>query len=369
MLLFNPVKVGLIGCGSASGAYLSRLKKFEILELYACADIEIYRAEAKAEQYKIPRVYTEDELLQDKKIQVVLNLTPPRVHARINLAAVQTGKHLYSDKPLTLTREEAQALLTEARERRLLVGCAPDTFLGGGIQTCRKLIDDGVIGQPIAATAFMACAGHENWHRAPERYYQPGGGPMLDMGPYYLTTLVYLMGPIVRVCGSARASFPERIITTENRRGTRIPVQVPTHYSGILDFSSGAIGTVIQSFDMPFHHLSHIEIYGTKGTISVPDPNSYDGPVQIRLSAAADWEDVNLSHSKDMGRGIGLADMAYAITHDRPHRANGELAFHVLDVMLAFEESSQSGRHVIVESSCVRPAPLPLGLAPGELDF
>jgi predicted dehydrogenase len=369
MMLLKPVKVGIIGCGSVSGSYISRLKKFPVLEIHACADLELYRAEAKAEQYKIPRACTVEELLKDKKIQVVLNLTPPKLHARINLAILQAGKHLYSEKPLTLSREEAKKLLTEAFQQKLLIGCAPDTFFGGGIQTCRKLIDEGAIGVPIAATAFMGSAGHEHWHPAPEIFYQPGGGPMFDMGPYYLTTLVYLIGRIARVSGSARASYPERTITTESRRGATIPVQVSTHYSGVIDFANGAIGTIIQSFDLPSHHLPHIEIYGTEGTLSVPDPYTYDGPVKIRSHRSNDWREVPLTHSRDVGRGVGLADLAYAITHGRPHRAHGQLAYHILDVMLAFEESSHSGHHILIETPCERPTPLPTDLAPGELDF
>jgi predicted dehydrogenase len=248
------------------------------------------------------------------------------------------------------------------------VGCAPDTFLGGGIQTCRKLIDDGQIGEPVAATAFMTCHGHENWHPGPAFYYQRGGGPMLDMGPYYLTALVNLVGPIRRVTGSTRITFAERLITSQPLRGERIVVETATHVAGVMDFANGAVGSIITSFDIWAAHLPRIEIYGAEGSLSVPDPNRFDGTVLLRRAGASDWSEIPLTHSADVGRGIGVADMAYALTYGRPARASGELAYHVLDVMCAFEDASQTGRHVDIESTCVQPAALPSGLAPGKLD-
>ena len=369
MVPFKPVKVGILGCGSTSGAYLSRLKKYPLVELYACADLEIYRAEARAEQYKIPRVYVVDELLEDKKVQLVVNLTPAAIHGRTNLSILLAGKHLYSERPLALHREEARNLLAEGQARHLLLGSAPDTFLGGGLQTCRQLLDAGAIGEPVAAVAFMGSRGPEHWHPAPEAFYQAGGGPMVDSGFYYLSALVSLLGPVTRVSCSCRSVRSSRTISTAARAGVSFPVQIPTHYSATLDFNNGVIATVLQSYDVTDHHLPHLEIYGTEGVLSLPDPDSYDGPVRIRRTLDAEWTEVALTHVKGIGRGVGVADLAYALASKRRHRANEQLAFHLLDILLACDESSQMGQHIKVGSTCERPAPLPPGLALHELDL
>jgi Predicted dehydrogenases and related proteins len=231
------------------------------------------------------------------------------------------------------------------------------------------LIDDGAIGQPVAAVAFMVNHGPEHWHPDPDFYYQIGAGPMFDMGPYYLTALVNLIGPVRRVTGSARITTPERTITSAPKFGTTIRVNTPTHVAGLLDFASGAVGTIITSFDVWGSTLPRIEIYGTEGTLSVPDPNTFGGPVRLNRAGSREWEDVPLTHGyAENSRGIGLADMAAAIRSGRPHRANGALAYHVLDLMHAFHDASDQGRHIEVESTCERPAPLPVGLATGEVD-
>jgi predicted dehydrogenase len=268
-----------------------------------------------------------------------------------------------------VTREDGQRVIAAAQERGVRVGCAPDTFLGGGQQTCRKLVDDGWIGEPVAAVAFMAGHGPESWHPSPEFFYQVGGGPMLDVGPYYVTSLVNLLGPIRRVSGSTRISFAERIATSTQHRGRRIPVEVPTHVAGVVDFVAGPVAMVMTSFDIWSNNLPRIEIYGSEGSLNVPDPNIFGGRVSVRRAGATDWSDVPLTHSDQVGRGIGVADLAYAITYGRPHRASGELAYHVLDVMHAFGDSSGSGRHIEMTSSAARPAALPLGLPEGRLDI
>jgi len=362
------VKVGVIGCGNISGAYFRGCKPYDILEVVACADLIMDRAKAKAEEFEVPRACSVDELLADPEIQIVVNLTIPKAHTEVNLAAIAAGKNVHCEKPLATDRDDGAKALAAAQEKGVLVGCAPDTFLGGGIQTCRKLIDDGWIGEPVAATAFMVGHGHESWHPAPDFYYQVGGGPMFDMGPYYLTALVNLLGPMKRVTGSTRITFPERTITTEARYGERIVVETPTHITGVMDFASGAVGTIIMSFDVWSHHLPTIEIYGSEGSLCVPDPNGFRGPVRVRRPGAEDWSEVPLTHSPDVSRGIGVADMAYALVHGRSHRVNGDLAYHVLDTMQAFEDASTSGRHVELESTCSRPAPLPMGLRSGTLD-
>lgn len=364
----EPTKVGIIGCGTISGIYFSAGKTFEILDIVACADLDMGRAQAKAAEFGA-KACTVEELLADPDIKIVINLTVPRAHYQVAMAALNAGKSVHNEKPLAITREEGKEILETAAAKGLRVGCAPDTFLGGGLQTCRKLIDDGWIGEPVGATAFMMGHGPESWHPDPEFYYKIGGGPMFDMGPYYLTALINLLGPVRRVTGSTRITFPERIITSKPKYGTKIKVDVPTHVAGILDFASGAIGTIITSFDVWGAELPRIEVYGTEGTLSVPDPNTFGGPVRIKRAGASEWSEIPLTHGYSQNsRGIGAADMAYALRSGRPHRANGELAYHVLDIMHAFHDAAREGKHIEIQSTCERPAPLPLGLMPGRLD-
>lgn len=365
----DAVKVGIIGCGMISGAYFKVAQSLEMIEIVACADMILERAQARAQEFNIPKACSVDELLADPEIEIVINLTIPAAHYDVAMKALQAGKSVYNEKPLTVTREQGKTLLAEAEKRGLLVGCAPDTFLGGGLQTCRKLIDDGWIGEPVAATAFMMSRGHEHWHPDPDFYYQPGGGPLFDMGPYYLTALVNLIGPIKRVTGSARITFPERTITSKPKYGQKIQVNTPTHIAGVMDFHSGAVGTLIMTFDVWGAQLPWIEIYGTEGSMQVPDPNGFGGVVKVRRAGSSEWSPVPLTHGyTEQARGIGVADMAYALRSGRPHRASGALAYHVLDVMHAFHDASASNAHHFVESTCERPAPLPLGLRPGQLD-
>lgn len=362
------VKVGIIGTGNIFGRYVEKCRAFPILDIVACADIDQRKAREKSEAFDVPRACSVEDVLSDPDIELVINLTVPGAHAEVSLAAIEAGKHVYSEKPLAVTREDGQQVLAAAREKGVRVGCAPDTFLGGGLQTCRKLIDEGWIGQPVAATAFFVQHGPESWHPNPDFFYQVGAGPLFDMGPYYLTALISLLGPVKRLAGSARISFAERIATSEEQRGRRIPVEVPTHVAGVLDFAGGPIATLITSFDVWASRLPRIEVYGSEGTLSAPDPNVFGGPVRVRRAGAEEWSDIPLTHSAEVGRGIGVADMAYALRRDRPHRARGDVAFHVLDVMQALGESSEMGRFVEVTSDCARPAPLPMGLNPGELD-
>ncbi len=364
----TKTKVGVIGCGAISGAYFSQCPKFEILEVAACADLLPERAQAKAAEYGIAKACSVDELLADPSIDIVINLTIPKAHFSVAMAAVQAGKSVWNEKPLTITRAEGRQLLDAAKAQGVLVGCAPDTFMGAGIQTCRKLIDDGVIGQPIGASAFMMCHGHESWHPDPEFYYKVGGGPMFDMGPYYLTALVNLMGPVRRVSGSARITFPTRTITSEPKNGTVITVDVPTHVAGVLDFASGAIGTIVTSFDVWAASPPPIEIYGTEGSMRVPDPNGTGGPVMIRKPGDSDWQDVALTHPyASISRSTGVADMAYALRSGRPHRASGVLAFHVLDIMHAVHDASNTGQAQMLTGG-EQPAAMHADLPEGVLD-
>ncbi len=365
----NKTKIGMVGCGNISGVYLKASRIFEYIEIAACSDIIMERAKAKAEEFNVPKACTVEELLADPEIEIILNLTVPKAHGEVALKALNASKSVYNEKPLAVTREDGQRILQLAKEKGLRVGCAPDTFLGGGLQTCRKLIDDGWIGKPIAATSFVTSHGPEGWHPDPEFFYKAGGGPMFDMGPYYLTALVSLMGPIRRVTGSTRITFPERTITSQPKYGRKIKVDVPTHVVGVMDFANGAVGTILTSFDVWGAQLPRIEIYGTEGSLSVPDPNRFGGPVSILRAGSREWKEVPLTHGYiDQSRSIGVADMAKAIKTGRPHRANGEMAYHVLDLMHAFHDASNKGKHIKLQSTCTRPAPLPMGLRNGELD-
>src|SRR5262245_29555706 len=368
-MAFKPVRVGVIGCGVISGAYLRIMPTFEALEVVACADVLEERAHARAAEFNVPKAYGVAKLLADPAVDLVLNLTTPQAHAEVGLAALEAGKHLYNEKPLAVSREDGRRMVELARAKGLLLGGAPDTFMGAGIQTVRKLIDDGAIGAPVAATAFMTNHGHESWHPDPAFYYQAGGGPMFDMGPYYLTALVALLGPVRRVTGSARISFAERTITSQPKAGTSITVEVPTHVAGVLDCERGAVATSVTSFDVWAANLPRIEVYGAAGTLSVPDPNTFGGPVHIYAAGERAWREAPLTHGYAANsRGLGVADMAYALRSGRPHRASGDLTYHVLDIMHAFHEASELGRHVMLSSTCARPAALPLGLAEGQLD-
>ncbi len=356
----DKVKVGIVGCGAISGIYFRNAPRFGNIEIVACADLLIERARASAAEYGIAKACSPEELLADPEIEIVLNLTTPGAHASIGLAALEAGKSVYNEKPLTISREDGQKLLALAKARGLLVGGAPDTFLGAGLQTCRQLIDEGVIGEPVAATAFMMGHGHESWHPDPEFYYQVGGGPMFDMGPYYLTALTALIGPVAAVSGATRITFPTRTITSAKKYGTLIKVEVPTHVAGLLHFANGALGTLIMSFDVWRANVPFIEIYGSEGTLSVPDPNGFGGPVRVYTPTRRDWEDVPITRPfADNSRGIGVADMARALREGGEPRAGGSLTYHVLDIMHAVHDAADQKRVVELASTISQPESLP----------
>ena len=365
------VRVGVVGCGAISGAYFTGARHFPILDIVACADIERGAAEHKAREFGVPRVCIVDELLADPSVEIVLNLTVPRAHVPVGLRAIEAGKHVYSEKPLGVNREEGQRLIDAASAKGVRVGCAPDTFLGAGLQTARKLIDDGAVGRPVAFTAFMMNRGHESWHPNPRFYYEPGGGPMFDMGPYYLTALLNLFGPVKRLGGMASIAVPERTITSAARFGETIRVETPDHVCGTVEFENGPVGTIVQSFATyhPTYEQSHpITVYGTDGTMKVPDPNTFDGPVYLRKGSDAEWEETSAGFVSGYGRSVGLADMAHAIRSGRPHRASGALAFAVLEAMEGFFRSSDTGSFYGAIPKFGRPAPMPTHLRFGVLD-
>jgi predicted dehydrogenase len=365
----KPFRIGLIGCGNISNAYFTHLAPYDVFaKITACADIDVERAKAKAAEHGVPKACSVKELLADPDIDAVLNLTIPAAHASVNLAALKAGKHTYCEKPFSLTYKEGVAVMKEAEKRKLRVGCAPDTVLGGGIQTARNVIDSGAIGKPVAAFANLVGHGHENWHPNPDFYYQKGGGPMFDMGPYYLTALVLLMGPAKSVIAMTKMTFKERTVTNNVTPGRKMKVSVPTHLSGEIEMVSGAIVTVNMSFDIWRSNMPLLEVHGSEGSLSLPDPNWFGGEVKLWTTAKPEWVNVPLTHSDKTGRGIGIADMAFsAQTGKKQHRLNGDLALHVVEIMEAFHTSAKAGRKITLKSRPKQPEPLPAGLALGNL--
>ncbi len=362
-------RVAIVGCGVISPAYAKTLGELEFVDLVACADALPERAELLASEFSIPRALTFEAALADPEIDTIVNLTPPLAHAAVTAAALGAGKAAYSEKPLGIAFDEGRALVADAAARDLRLGCAPDTFLGVGFQTCRDVIERGLIGEPIGANAFMLGSGPERWHPSPQLFYQRGAGPLFDMGPYYLTALIQLLGPARRVTSSARVTHPQRTILSEPLRGTRIDVEVPTHVASVIDFASGPVATLVTSFDVQASRHRNIEIYGTEATLSVPDPNTFKGPVMIRGIADTSWSEIEVrTPTLPQRRGIGLADMIWAQRSGRPHRASADLALHVLEVMTAAIRASDAGRHVELTTTCTPAKTLPADLAPNTFD-
>lgn len=361
-------KVGVVGCGNIATHYLQHMPTYDLLGVVACADLLVDRAKEVAAKHNVPRACTVDELLAADDIDIVVNLTIPAVHAEVSLRAIEHGKHVWSEKPLAITREDGMKVLQAAEAKGVRVGCAPDTFFGTGLQTARRAIDEGMIGRPLAATAFMTCRGHETWHPNPEFFYKPGGGPMLDMGPYYITWLLQMLGTPTRVCGFSSIAIPNRTITSEPLSGQTIEVETPDHVTGSVQFENGAIATVVTSFAMYHSPLKNMMVYGEAGTLQVPDPNRFDNAVLIRRGDDAEWSEVECKHQTGFARGVGVADMASAITTGRAHRADAQQVFTALDVMLAFLDASEQGTVIEPRLKYERTAALPTGLASLQLD-
>jgi len=370
----KKVKIGIIGCGMISDAYFKAAKKFNILDVVACSDIIPERAAQKAELYGAKNM-TNEELLARKDIEIVLNLTPPLVHSEIAMDTLKAGKHAYSEKPFGVDSADAAKVVALAKKKKLRLGCAPDTFLGAGQQTARKMIDDGWIGKPLAGTAIVMGRGPEKWPQAPF-FYDYGAGPMLDLGPYYVTALVNMLGPAESVTAVTtkfdefRTMGPEvsEVYKDKYKPFDKYPVTVTTHLTGVIQFKCGTLITMIASFDAQKHSHVPIEIYGSQGTLQVPDPNTFGGPVRVFRPEVGEWQDVAMPfRNRENSRSIGAADMAYAIRSGRKHRANGDLANHVLEIMLAFDKSSKCGGKVELKTTCEQPEALPLGLDEGTL--
>lgn len=346
-----PIKVAFIGVGDISGIYLKNLTEmYDNLEIAGVCDLIREKAERAVAQYpSIPKIYADMyEAFADPEVDIILNITRAYQHYEVTKAALQHGKNVYSEKPLATTIEQGVELVNLAREKGLLLGGAPDTFLGAGIQTSKRLIDAGFIGKPLAATAFMMSHGPESWHPDPEFFYKPGAGPMMDMGPYYTTALIHLLGPVKSLFAASKVSFPERIATSKARKGLKIQVETPTYVTGVLNFESGATATMIMSFETWRTTLPRIEIYGEKGTLTVPDPNTFGGPVRLFLPEEGEARDIPLMFPyKENSRGLGLSGMADAIlSGKREFAASCKLTRHALDVMTGMLRSGESGQVV-----------------------
>ncbi len=345
----NETVVGVVGCGAISGIYLKNLTGlFENTRVKAVCDLDEKRVHEAADKFNIEKTYTLEEMLADSEIEIIVNLTTPKSHYGICKKALEAGKHTYVEKPLCVELEQGFELVEIAKNKGLMLASAPDTFLGAGIQTCIDLIKKGEIGTPSSAEGFMLSHGVESWHPNPWFYYQEGGGPMFDMGPYYLTAMVNMLGPVARLAGMTNKALEERTITNKWESGKKIKVEVPTHISGIMEFANGAVGTVIMSFDALGSNLPRIEVHGTKGSIMVPDPNTFDGPVKIKKQDDKEWREVpiGLPYSEN-SRGIGVSDMAYVLANGGRHRAHGDISLHVLELMHGFHISS--GNRVFYE--------------------
>lgn len=360
--------VGIIGCGNISTIYMHNMPRFHGVSLRACADMRPAVATAQAERFGIQALGV-DELLARDDIDVVVNLTVPNAHHGVSFAALTAGKHVFSEKPLSVDFEQGRRLIDEAEGRNLFVGCAPDTFLGAGGRLARKLVDENAVGRILSGSSFLMSHGMEGWHPDPEFFFKPGGGPILDIGPYYLTTLVNLLGPVRRVFATSSIGFAERIVASDSpRKGDRITVETPTTVSALLDFEAGAQVTLMMSWDVWKHGHPPLELYGTDGSLRIPDPNFFGGHVEL-TERNSDWRQIDSSGSP-LGaanwpeqnptlanyRALGVAELANAVLNNRPHRSSGRLALHVLEVMHRILESGVSGQPAVITTMLERPA-------------
>ena len=356
----EPVGVGVVGVGAISEAYLETIEVLTSLRLVAVCDVDHDRAAMAAERRAGVRPLTMDELLADPEVDVVVNLTPPAQHASVALAAIAAGKSVYNEKPLAVTVAEGRELLRAAAIAGVRVGAAPDTVLGHGVQSARHYLDAGLIGPPSAAVASFMCPGHESWHPRPEFYYALGGGPLYDMGPYYVTALVTLLGPVVSVVGAGNAPRATRTIPSGPRSGESIPVEVLTHVAGVVIHECGAVSTITMSFDAVGTRAEPIEVHGPAGSLVVPDPNRFDGSVLLRSVGDDAWRVLPEAGGYAVGgRGLGVAELM--TPQDPAHaRTSGALALHVLEVLEALIESAREGRAIEVTSPAIQPAPVPM---------
>ncbi|MFJ8531976.1 Gfo/Idh/MocA family protein [Streptomyces sp. NPDC093591] len=353
-------RIGVVGLGVISRAYLDTLVGHPAVRVTAVADLDASRSAAVAADLPGVRALAVEELLSSPEVDTVLNLTVPAAHAEIALGAVRHGKNVYGEKPLAADLAEAHAVMEAAAKAGVGVGCAPDTVLGTGIQTARAAVEAGSIGRPQFASAVMVTPGHERWHPHPDFYYAAGGGPLLDMGPYYLASLVHLLGPVRAVIGAGGRLRGERVIGSGARAGERIPVEVDTHVSSVLEHVGGTLTTLTTSFDGVATTAVPIEVHGDAATLAVPDPNRFDGEVRLFELGATRWRTLPASAGYvDGRRGVGLVDFVTADAQRAP-RADGGLALHVLETMSALLRSSTEGRRIELTTSARAPVPVPL---------
>ena len=367
----TPMRIGLVGCGNISDIYLQNVPRFRDIVFTTCADLNADAAKRQAVRYTIEARSVADVLKSDD-VDIVLNLTIPGAHAEVSLQAIDAGKHVYSEKPLATVVADGVAIVAAAKAKGRRVGSAPDTVLGAGIQEARALIDAGAIGKPLTGLAAVMSHGMEHWHPNPGFFYCPGAGPVFDMGPYYLSALVTLLGPVASVQATGQIGFEERIVTTPSSpaRGQKIKVETLTNVHALLDFASGAHVTVLASWDVWKHGVPPIELHGQKASLRLPDPNWFGGDLQIagqneewrviqtddKTFGVRNWPKAGPKFVND--RGLGLAEMARAIVDQRPHRANGDVALHVLAVMAGILKAATAGKRATISPTCARPAPL-----------
>ncbi len=362
--------VGIIGCGNISTAYLKLAPYFKGIEIRACADINPDAAKTQAKAFGV-RADSVEDLLKSKDIDIIVNLTIPAAHFQVSKQVLQAGKHVYSEKPFVLSVKEGKSLAAIARKKRLRIGSAPDTFLGGSHQLARHLLDAGKLGKVISGTCHVMGHGMEHWHPNPDFFYQPGAGPVLDIGPYYITNLIQLLGPVTHVMAHTSTPSKTRTISSKPRRGQKIKVETPTTIHAILEFKSGAVITLGTSWDVWQHNHTHMELYGTDGTLHVPDPNFFGGEVTATKNATPlkklpKWDhpfSIN-NHESSKGavanyRTAGLADMAISIINKKPHRCSNDLALHAVDIMTSILKAGSSGRKIKLQTTCKRPTALP----------
>ena len=361
----GPVGVAVVGAGNISKQYLDNLTTFPDVKVLVVADLFEQAAAARAAEYGIPTSGGVDAALNHPDVEIIVNLTIPAAHVEVATAAVRAGKHVWTEKPFSLDRESGQALLKEAQAAGVRLGCAPDTFLGAGLQTARRLIDAGAIGTPLTALTMFQSPGPESWHPNPAFLFQAGAGPLFDMAPYYLTTLIQAFGPIAKVAAVGSTAFPSRTIGSGPKAGEVFDVEVPTHVSAMAQFESGASSHSVFSFESPKARMGFVEITGTEGTMALPDPNNFDGDIRVFRRGGEDWTTIP-AEGPSNGRGMGVLDLARSLRAGVPHRAPGELAYHVLDAMVAIGESVDSGEFVAVESTAPVSAPLPADWNPTE---
>jgi predicted dehydrogenase len=355
------VNVGIVGCGVISRHYAQNAPAFDSFELVACADLDRRAAELLGAEHGLA-VASVDELIADPSVDIVLNLTPPEAHVDVIRQALRAGKHVYSEKPLATTAAEAGKLVAEAERRGLRIGCAPDTFLGGPFQAARRLLDAGAIGEPLSVSAAMVVGSQTTWHPNPDIFFADGAGPLLDMGPYYLTAIVSLLGPVRRVAGFASTRVLERTIEIGPRAGERFTAETPTHTAAVLELDSGVTANMVASFEAVGQYVCELDLHGSEGVLALPDPNAFDGPLRMRRGRG-DWEEQPFtSRGAQEVRGLGLHDLVNALAEGRPHRASGQLAHHVVEVARCVLAAAAKGRTLEVRTRVERPAPMPDGV-------